>query len=395
MHIIRWLFSRRSGRSRSRNRVLYVQYSNPAVFPPLEHSSQILARSGWDVRFLGLTGTAEELKFPPNARIDIRSLAKEEPGIRQKLHYLKFTIWSLWQGIIWRPDWVYVSDIFAAPIGVALKGLLRRRTVYHEHDWPSGLGSRVVSAICHGARRRLVRTADTVIAPNAERARWLASEGKTDRAMSVVWNCPRLEEVGPPRAAFVLPLRLLYQGSINSERLPIALLEGMSRAGQRVNLLVVGYETSGSQGYWSEFRAAAERMGLADRVEFAGTVARSDLPRLRQSCHLGIAFVPERGTDRNFLAMTGASNKAFDYLAGGICPLVPDVSEWRSEFVEPGYALACDPENPDAIAELLDWCSSHPSECRSIGERGRQRLALDWNYETQFRSVLEMMTGDR
>jgi hypothetical protein len=29
-------------------RVLYLQYTNPAGYPPLEHSSGILADSGWD-----------------------------------------------------------------------------------------------------------------------------------------------------------------------------------------------------------------------------------------------------------------------------------------------------------------------------------------------------------
>ena len=38
---------------RRARRILYVQFTNPAAYPPLEHSARILADAGWDVMFLG------------------------------------------------------------------------------------------------------------------------------------------------------------------------------------------------------------------------------------------------------------------------------------------------------------------------------------------------------
>lgn len=38
---------------KSKNRILYIQYTNPAGYPPLEHSSRILAQADWEVLFLG------------------------------------------------------------------------------------------------------------------------------------------------------------------------------------------------------------------------------------------------------------------------------------------------------------------------------------------------------
>ena len=35
-------------------RILYIQYTNPAGYPPLEHSSRLLAARGWVVVFLGI-----------------------------------------------------------------------------------------------------------------------------------------------------------------------------------------------------------------------------------------------------------------------------------------------------------------------------------------------------
>src|SRR5881396_1043130 len=99
-------------------RILYVQYTNPAAYPPLEHSSRILADAGWNVLFLG-TGAlgADALKFPPHQKIVVKQLAFCSEGIRQKAHYFLYCLWVLYWTITWRPQWVYASDPLSCPIG--------------------------------------------------------------------------------------------------------------------------------------------------------------------------------------------------------------------------------------------------------------------------------------
>src|SRR5438270_2313182 len=84
------------------DRILYVQYTNPAAYPPLEHSSHILADAGWDVIFLG-TGAlgANSLRFRPHDRIQVRQLPFCPAGWRQKLHYLWFAMWVVAWVVCW------------------------------------------------------------------------------------------------------------------------------------------------------------------------------------------------------------------------------------------------------------------------------------------------------
>lgn len=51
-------------------RILYVQYTDPAAYPPIEHSSRLLADRGWQVVLLG-SGTARNLnlRLPAHPRI--------------------------------------------------------------------------------------------------------------------------------------------------------------------------------------------------------------------------------------------------------------------------------------------------------------------------------------
>jgi spore maturation protein CgeB len=66
---------------------------------------------------------------------------------------------------------------------------------------------------------------------------------------------------------------------------------------------------------------------------------------------------------------------------------VSDLPDWKQMYVEPGYALACNPEDPSSIADVLRWYLEHPLEMKAMRERGRQRILNEWNYETQFEVV--------
>ena len=44
--------------------VIYLQYTNPANYPPLEHGGLILLNAGWDVHYFGIQseGTSSGVK---------------------------------------------------------------------------------------------------------------------------------------------------------------------------------------------------------------------------------------------------------------------------------------------------------------------------------------------
>ena len=98
--------------------------------------------------------------------------------------------------------------------------------------------------------------------------------------------------------------------------------------------------------------------------------------------------MPMKTDEINMNTMAGASNKAFDYLACGLPLLVSDLPEWRSLYVEPGYGVACDPDNAGSIERALRTFVEDQTAMRAMGERGRQRVEQEWNYETQFARAL-------
>ena len=382
-------------------RILYIQYTNPAGYPPLEHSSTFLANAGWQVLFLGVSAVgARTLRFPPHPNIAVRQLSLLSTGWRQKLHFVWFLLWGLGWGLRWRPQWVYASDPLSCPLALILSylGVL---VIYHEHDSPA-VSTQQTDLRVSGwfrsvlrSRAVLARRAICCVLPNAQRAQRFAKDMDNVVQTVCVWNCPRREEIVPPRPLPVgNTVRVVYHGSLNSVRLPLVVLHALVQLPPVITLSVVGYETLGHTGYLATLRNQAQALGLLSRVEFVGALPRREevLGHCRQG-DIGLAFMPCHTTDFNEQHMTGASNKPFDYLACGLALLVSDRPDWQTMFVEPGYGLACDPEDAENIAAALRWFLEHPAAMRAMGERGRQQIAAEWHYERQFAPVLEQLNG--
>jgi glycosyltransferase involved in cell wall biosynthesis len=375
--------------------IVYLQYTNPAGYPPLEHSSRILADSGWDVLFLGNAADgAHSLAIPPHPAISVRRFPAYRRGLVQRANYLAFVAWALSQCLRRRPRWVYASDPLSCLAALAVRSTTGCKTIYHEHDSPRySAGLSRMQRMVRDARLRLARVAELCILPQERRIEaFVADTGRAGTTVCV-WNCPTRTEVAPPRSARQAgePLVFHYHGSLNTERLPLTVVEALSRASCTARLTIVGYETVASQGYMKEFLGRAEALGVGGRVAYFGTMPRADMLRAARDSDVGLAFMPHSTNDVNLTHMTGASNKPFDYLAVGQLLLVSDLVEWRDMFVAPGFALACNAYDAEDLARVMHWCTKHPEVVRVMGEAGRQRILADWHYERCFAPVAERL----
>jgi glycosyltransferase involved in cell wall biosynthesis len=384
-------------------RILYIQYTNPAGYPPLEHSSRILADRGWQVMFLG-TGAhgADSLEFPSHANIEVRRWKFQHSGFRQKVHFLRFNFWVLSTAITWRPNWIYASDLLACPVGLPLKKL-GFRVLYHEHDSPEKVEGRrakvenfsnpsAFQRFLLWTRKKLARCADLCVLPNEGRAELFKQQTETSRSAVLVMNCPRREEINAIKGSSEQVI-LYYHGNISPKLLPETLLEAL-REIRTIRLLAIGYTTTGNESYPVQFRGRAGDLGVLDQIELMGPRQRTELLARARGCTIGWAAIPIDRKNFNFVTMAGASNKVFDYMACRLALLTSDLPDWKEMFVEPGYARSCNPEDSESIAAALRWFCDHLDETRIMGERGGDRVAQEWNYEKQFEPVLRRLESE-
>ncbi len=382
----------------SDRKILYLQYTNPAALPPLEHSSQILARNNWQVLFLGIgaQGEANNLLFSSHPNIKLRQLSSCPPGWQQKLHYIKFCLWVLVWCVYWQPKVVYASDSFSCPIALIISFIPAVEVIYHEHDTNTmQLSSSLFVKLCFITRKWMGSRVRISVLPNQQRLERYLHETASKSQTICVWNCPAQEEIVPQRRwdlSNSKDLKLVYHGSINPSRLPLTVLDAMKKLSSSITLKIIGYETIGNNNYIQKLVKKAEILGIDDRIEILGIIPyRHQLLQRLGECDLGLAFMPKSSNDINLQHMLGASNKPFDYLSCGLALLVTDLPDWHNAYVEPGYGLACNPENADSIAAALRWFLEHPTQMREMGELGRKRIIEEWNYEKQFEPILEIM----
>jgi hypothetical protein len=366
-------------------RVLFVQFANPAAYPPVEHAATSLCRVGADVRLLGVrypeTG---HLRLPPDLQARTRLGPGGAAGAGRRLAWARFGARAAREALHWRPDWIYACDPLAAPIATALRGLARRGVLYHEHDEPAGVG---LPAMVMRARRRLLRDAELVVAPNEARLRRaLAEAGASGRPGAfVVWNAAREDEWRPAAARPAAPLRLWYHGSINPTRLPPALLDAVRAARGAAVLDVAGYATPDDG--WIEREVERSRSADGASIRLAGVIdQRADLLDACARAHFGVCCYATEGADPNQRDMAGASNKVFDYLARGLGLLVSDAPQWRALLGHRGDVVFFDPRDAGSCAHALQAAAARAPP------RAELRTPAP-NWEQGFAPVLERLAA--
>jgi glycosyltransferase involved in cell wall biosynthesis len=388
-------------RDSASRRILLAQYTNPSVYPPLEHITKLLSRRGWQVRCLGIHGRSGfVLDWPVRDRVRIQRMPLCEPGLRQKLHYFTFMLWVVWVARRWKPEWVYLSDQLSTPLCWWLRKFTSAKLVYHEHDSPPREGYAKGWFIEQVLRCRLhaARECEVLVLPQEQRLADLVSKsGRVAEGAFTVWNCPSLDEVGDARDVIHegATLQVIYHGSIGPSGYPEWVLDAVATAKPTVNMTLVGYELPGSYGWTEKLRRRAEGLDYGKHFRLEAAMPRWKLLSYCRNKDVGLGVLCIDETNINLRHLAGASNKPFDYLAQGVVPVVADREEWQRLMVKRGCAVAARADSPEALSQALQNLGADPIKLRQMGELGRQLVLAEWNYEKQFAGVLCVLEGTR
>lgn len=367
-------------------RVLFVQATEAAGYPPIINAATVMAEAGWQVLILNAPIAGHDIAFPSDCGVELKHMPARPSHVMRKRDYIRYVLAAARLAASFRPNVVYASDLLGAAPGLLASKISGGSLVYHEHDSPNPGSS---ASKLMRLRARAARKARAVIFPNAARAKIAQQElGVRDEQLRIVWNVPRRMELPVQRTTTDPELIVYYHGSITPERLPESVLEAIGQCRHRVRLRIMGYEAPGATGYVAHLIETGNQ--LSEKiVEYLGQVpTRDGVFAEAARASIGLALMPRTTDDVNLTHMTGASNKAFDYMAAGLALLVTDLPDWQTVFVEPGYARSCNPSDSASIAAQLAWFAENSEERRRMGANGRTKIECDWNYETLFRPVL-------
>jgi glycosyltransferase involved in cell wall biosynthesis len=351
-----------------------------------------MADAGWDVTFLSAPIDGMQLELPYHPHIDRIDVPPRPSHVMTKRAYFAYCARAVALSKRLKPSVVYASDPLGAFLGIMAARSVGARLIYHEHDSPNSQTD--LNRLFAWARRRATRGADVVVFPNGQRAAVACEQlGFDPDRLRIVWNLPRRNEIPDLARRDDQRIVVYYHGSIVPDRLPLAVPKALQAVARPVSLRIAGYETASGKGYVAALEKEFGRASEGGLIEYISQIPlRSDLLRSAANANVGLALVSMSCDDINMRNMTGASNKAFDYMAAGLPLIVSDLPDWRAMFVDPGHALAADPRDPDSLAAALRMLIDNPQLRFEMGYRNRKRIAAEWNYEIAFAPILAAFT---
>jgi glycosyltransferase involved in cell wall biosynthesis len=208
------------------------------------------------------------------------------------------------------------------------------------------------------------------------------------RSFAPSWfaDAPAADVCGPSRDRFTL-----MHGKSNLQRGTAVVLEAARLAKIEVddlrivmlsNFLPVETFTR------ADFAARVNALGLEAQVDLRDGVPMEAMPGILRQCDVGlISYGRALGED-------SLPNRLFEYMAAGLAIIAPGYAKEIARIVRTERCgMLVDFEKPDAIAEAIVWLRTHPAECRGMGARARQAFLEKYNWEVEFRPVLERIAA--
>jgi glycosyltransferase involved in cell wall biosynthesis len=262
-----------------------------------------------------------------------------------------------------RTDLVHVHGHFSVNVVARVAGRLAgARVLSHMHienTFRTGRG-RGAQVMLDTATARLCYS---IVAVSEATAASLRRQGYPERRIVVVHNGIDAEPAEPVRLADgPTILEVARLADVKGQRVLLHALTDLD-----ATAVLVGRDLEQDGAYERELRAEAERLGVADRVVFAGY--RDDVPALLAGCDVFCLPSEMEGLPLVVLEAMAQRRPVVATAVGGTPELVVDGET----------GLLVPPRDVDALRTALGRVLDGPDLARSLGEAGRDRVVSQFS----------------
>jgi glycosyltransferase involved in cell wall biosynthesis len=121
------------------------------------------------------------------------------------------------------------------------------------------------------------------------------------------------------------------------------------------------------------------------RIDYRGQMTRLQmLPELLRAFAAIILF--HNGPNTHSVR----SNRFYEALAAGVPVITPDFGDWKSVVEGNRCGLTVSPEDPQQIADAIEWLFSHPEEAAKMGRNGRELFLREFNWEQEGKKLVRL-----
>lgn len=257
-----------------------------------------------------------------------------------------------------------------------------KKVIYDSHEdlpaqimgkyWIPAFLRKSVSLYMDRLEKRVAKKIDGVIAATP----WIAGLFReSNRNVIAINNYPILEEFSNVDTTNRRGNNICFVGAITEIRGVRQLVEAMHQVNGTLHLAGRFAPASLEE----EFK----RINGWEKVNYYGEVDRKTVGEILGKCAIGVVtYLP------NPNHVKAQPNKMFEYLVAGQALVASDFEVWK-EFVEPGgFGVCTDPNDPGAIAAVLNSMIENKERTKGMGERGRSAVQASYSWESESKKLI-------
>jgi len=278
-------------------------------------------------------------------------------------------------------DIYHFHDPELIPIGLILK-LKRKKVIYDAHEdhpkdvfeklWPMPL--KIITFIYFSVLEKLASLFfDRIVAATPH-----ISLKYPDKKTILLRNFPILELIDKSKKIEIKSdnIIIIYQGGITKLRGVKQVIEALSMANEKAQLLLFGKWESG-------FEEECRGLKGWKRTKYLGVIEQEKLYGYGKSADIGIInYLSSPNNDDSL------PNKPFEYMACSLPIIMSDFPHWKEMFKD--CALFSNPEDPEGIANNIQILAKDKKLRKGMGQKGRALVEKEYNWEKESIKLIDM-----
>ncbi|MFS0689431.1 glycosyltransferase family 4 protein [Sporosarcina sp. 179-K 8C2 HS] len=270
------------------------------------------------------------------------------------------------------------------PVGLKLKNK-GKRVIYDVHEdvprqilnksWLPFKSQKLISKLFEAYENRASKKFDLVVtATPFIRDRFLRLGANTID----VNNFPILDELKMEAVDWKSKQNAVcYVGGITKFRGIEEMVQAMGMT-KDLTLLLAGTFTSNAE------RETVSKMNGWDTVHELGFLDRTGVREVYRQSIAGLVVLHPRINYIDALPV-----KMFEYMAAGIPVIASNFPLWKSIIETNDCGICVNPEQPEAIAEAINYLYDNPDVAERMGRNGRKAVESEYNWEQESRKLIE------
>lgn len=382
------------------------------------HTAHALARAGWRVRVLAqrpggrssgsFARALASYGLAPHSRFAVTRLPVVRPGRVPGVGIharLAVTNWSYGLGCLldllrgrFRTDVVLARDPRLAWIFIQTRRLHNRPVAYEVHEIfsvrprdNSSLDPTKLRGVADRTRvleQAVFDRADLLLPLTRVCADLLARDYGVHPSRTAVIPDGTMPTKGPLPPRDSASRTIVYAGQLYPWKGVNLLIEAITWLPE-VRLVIYGGlpAVAGEDPNLADCRSLAERLGVTQRVAFAGNLPHRAIRGALAGAAAGIVPLPDRLMSRFFTSPL----KVFDYMAAGVPIIAPDLPALREVLTDDQNALLVRPDDPSALAGAIERLLADPSQADRLRRRAFADVA-GYTWDRRAERIIEAVS---